>query len=231
MLISIRRDKHSNSFSIAVSDCFNEDVFKLDNGRCDKFCGFVCIIEESILFLEGSLGKDDVLNTTAYVYFAMYGIISGTKNFTKNFQFTYNDWSDRYTDIDTTIKDTLDNVTLSKLAAYLKGPGYEAGKTMLYDENKVQLRNSETIKDLGYNTYDSLIKMLEDEDASAAYFAEHDIYMSLRNLQSLIKDFSSPTAFTQTVKKIYRIKKLENLYANSPYIKCSFAGRKLKILN
>lgn len=175
--------------------------------------------------------KDDVLNTTAYVYFAMYGIISGTKNFTKNFQFTYNDWSDRYTDIDTTIKDTLDNVTLSKLAAYLKGPGYEAGKTMLYDENKVQLRNSETIKDLGYNTYDSLIKMLEDEDASAAYFAEHDIYMSLRNLQSLIKDFSSPTAFTQTVKKIYRIKKLENLYANSPYIKCSFAGRKLKILN
>lgn len=176
--------------------------------------------------------KDDVLNTTAYVYFAMYGIISATKGFTQNFQFTSNDWSDKYSDIDTNVKEAIDNFTLSKMMKYLNSPsGYEAGKTMLFDEYKVQLKNSKTIKELGYNNYDEMIRMLNDDEVSEAYFAEHDIYISVRGLQTMIKDISAPTTFTQTFKKIFKIKGLENLYGNMPYVKCAFIGKKLKILS
>lgn len=175
--------------------------------------------------------KDDVLNLTAYIYFAMYGIILSTKRFTSNFQFSHNDWSDRFSDIDMDTREIINNFTLDKMNDYLKTKdGYENGKTMLYDEHKKMLKDSDTIKLLGYNDYDDLLKMLDNSEAASAYFADHDIYISIRNLQTMVRDLTSPTAFTQTLKKIYKLGKLENLYGNKPYVKCTFVGNKLKIL-
>lgn len=175
--------------------------------------------------------KDDVLNLTAYIYFAMYGIILSTKKFTSNFQFSHNDWSDRFSDIDMDTREIINNFTLDKMNDYLKTKdGYENGKTMLYDEHKKMLKDSDTIKLLGYNDYDDLLKLLDNSEAASAYFADHDIYISIRNLQTMVRDLTSPTAFTQTLKKIYKLGKLENLYGNKPYVKCTFVGNKLKIL-
>lgn len=174
--------------------------------------------------------KDDVTNTTAFVYFAMFGILKSTTKFTKNFQFTFNDWSDKYSDIDTDIKDSIENVTVTKLADYLTRNQTNDIKNMIYDEKGKALKDSTIIESYGYKGFDGMIDMLKDDAISTTFFADHDVYISLRELQKLIKDITSPTMFTQTVKKIYKLTKLESWYGNKPYVKCTFIAKKLKIL-
>lgn len=173
--------------------------------------------------------KRDPMNTTVFVYFAMYGILSATNNFTQTFRFTSNDWSDKYSDIDLELRDAIESFTLDKLTDYIDS-GKSDVKTMLFDENKIMLKDSPTIKELGYNGFNDLVKMLKDDEASTAYFADHDIYIAVRSLQSALKDFSSPTSFTQSIKKIYRLGPLDTLYGNKPYVKCTFAGKRFKVL-
>ena len=175
--------------------------------------------------------KRDTMNTTVFVYFAMYGILSATNNFTQTFRFTSNDWSDKYSDIDLELRESIESFTLDKLNGYLASDkGKVDGKTMFFDENKILLKDSPTIKELGYNNYNDLLKMLADDEASTAYFIDHDVYISVRALQSALKDFSSPTTFTQSIKKIYKLGSLESLYGNKPYVKCTFSGKRLKII-
>ena len=175
--------------------------------------------------------KRDTMNTTVFVYFAMYGILSATNGFTQTFRFTSNDWSDKYSDIDLELRDSIESFTLDKLNNYLASDkGKVDGKTMFFDENKILLKDSPTIKELGYNNYNDLLKMLADDEASTAYFIDHDVYISIRALQSALKDFSSPTTFTQSLKKIYKLGSLESLYGNKPYVKCTFSGKRLKII-
>ena len=175
--------------------------------------------------------KRDTMNTTVFVYFAMYGILSATNNFSQTFRFTSNDWSDKYSDIDLELRDSIESFTLDKLNNYLASDkGKVDGKTMFFDENKILLKDSPTIKELGYNNYNDLLKMLADDEASTAYFIDHDVYISIRALQSALKDFSSPTTFTQSLKKIYKLGSLESLYGNKPYVKCTFSGKRLKII-
>lgn len=173
--------------------------------------------------------KRDTMNTTVFVYFAMYGILSATNNFTQTFRFTSNDWSDKYSDIDLELRDSIESFTLDKLIDYLDS-GKSDVKVMLFDENKIALKDSPTIKELGYNGFNDLVKMLKDDNAANAYFADHDVYIAVRSLQAALKDFSSPTSFTQSIKKIYRLGSLDTLYGNKPYVKCTFAGKRFKVL-
>lgn len=176
--------------------------------------------------------KDDVTNTSTYVYFAMYGILSGTKGFTKNFQFTSNDWKNTYSDIDLDLKEKLECVTPQIIANHIKAnsKNYEDCKSILFGLDKKVLYKSPSMSELGYENYDDMISMLSNIDASLDYFSENDAYISVRCLQSVIKDFTNPTAFTQAVKKIYSIKSFTMLSTNKPYIKCSFAKLRLKVI-
>lgn len=177
--------------------------------------------------------KDDVANTTAFIYFAMYGIVSGTKSFKKNFEFTKNDWNDKYSDIDVDLKERIESITPVRIVKYIKTDDthYDEGKTMLYDCHRHKLQDSSSMKELGYGTYDKMLEMLVDSEATSAYFADHDIYISVRGLKNLVKDLSSPTAFTQNIKKLYSITNLMTLNGNKPYVKCTFNKGKLKILD
>lgn len=188
---------------------------------------FDCTFSDSLVEL-----TSETINFTTYVYFAMYGILSATKSFTQNFKFTQNDWNAKYSDIDVDVKEQIDKITPSSIVKFIKSnsKNHALFKTAMYDHKKSILHNSQTILELGYKSYDDLIKMLEDNEASANYFAEYDIYISVRALQTLIGNLSSPTSFTQSIKKIYAVEKLESLYANKPYVRCSFASGKLRIL-
>ena len=176
--------------------------------------------------------KEDVTNTSAYVYFAMYGIMNATQNFTSNFKFTYNDWNCRYTDIDIDLKDKIDNITLSAVLKYINinDRTYEEGKTIFFDTEKTRLYSSKQLAILGYKNYDDLLKFLDDKEAYMNFFSEHDVYMSVRIIQAIIKDLSSPTGFTQTIKKLYMLNSLEIMNSNKPYVKVSFRSGKLRIL-
>ena len=86
------------------------------------------------------------------------------------------------------------------------------------------------MKTLGYTTPDKLLKLFEDEEAYTAYFAEHDVYISMKVLQGIVGDLHSSVTFNQAVKKIYSIANFENIYNNKAYCKINFKGKKLVIL-
>ena len=56
--------------------------------------------------------------------------------------------------------------------------------------------------------------------------------MSIRIIQELCKAMGKyeATTFTQNLKKIYGVRRTENLYNNKPYVKVKFINNKLKIL-
>lgn len=177
--------------------------------------------------------KDDITNTLAYIYFAMFGLVSATKGFTTNFKFSFNDWQMKYTDIDTDLKEKIEKLTNTDIISYIRRNSvtYSECKHLFYDMNKQKLFESTTIKELGYNSYDDMIKMLSDDEALTYYFAENDAYISVRLLQSMCVDLSSPTTFTQSIKKIYSLSSLPMLNGNKPYVKCTFRGKRLRIIS
>lgn len=176
--------------------------------------------------------KDDISNTTAYVYFAMYGILLGTRNFTKNFQFDYNDWNMKYFDVDIELKDKIADITIAKFVNFMKTTaGKNALKDGLYDAVKRKLWLSTSMRPYGVTTYDELVKMLEDKSQHIGYFVDNDIYLSLRAIQALTNNiYVSNTSFTQTFKKLYDIRSFETAGANLPCVKCTFINDKLKII-
>ncbi len=176
--------------------------------------------------------KNDVANTTAYVYFAMYGILIATKQFKDNFKFTINDWNNTYTDGDVDIKEKIDRITMSQIINYINSNDRtkEEGKSFFFDINRTRLYLSKTVKDFGCSSYEDMIKMFSDDELFISYFSEYDIYMSVKGIQSVIRDYSSPTTFTQMFKKLFMLDKLEMMNGNKPYIKITFVNNKLKIL-
>lgn len=175
--------------------------------------------------------KNDSMNTTVFVYFAMYGIILATKNFTRNFEFEYNDWNMRYSDIDMDAKDKIEQVTLEKLVEYMKTThGSNICKTSIYDSAKTPLYKSKIARNYGVYDYQTLVNMLSNPEDYEAFFSENDIYLSIRLIQTLSGIITTPTSFTQTFKKLYNIRKFEQINANIPHVKCSFVKGKLKII-
>lgn len=176
--------------------------------------------------------KSDIANTIVFIYFGMYGILDATKNFTKNFKFTYNDWRMQYTDMDFDLKDKLDNLNLNFIVKYINSNKlrYEKFKPLLFDIKKNRLYISPTMKVLGCNSYEDLLKLLLDEELTISYFAENDIYINVRLLQELVGDNSTASQFSSNFKKIYRLTSLVPIYNNQPYAKCSFKNGKLRII-
>lgn len=175
--------------------------------------------------------KDDPQNTSAYIYFGMYGIMSATKNFKRNFTFTYNDWNARYTDINLSIKDKIESITTEVLVAYMnKQLDEESRLLVLFDLKKSRLYLSSTLRELGLNSsYDEMTRMLADIELCQAYFSENDCYISVRVLQKIIKEVGSASSFLNEMKKLYSLTSHETIY-NRAFIKCTFDKQKLRII-
>lgn len=176
--------------------------------------------------------KNNITNIITFIYLGMYGIISATKDFTSNFKFTHNDWKLSYSDIDFNLKDKIEAVNPNYIINFIRKSkqNYEDGKTLLFDTHKNRLYNSDTLKNLGYKTYDDMLKLLDDEESYTAYFSDNDVYINLRILQKMCGDINPPLNFTQNFKKIYSLTDLKSLYNNQPYVKITFRNNRLKVL-
>ena len=129
------------------------------------------------------------------------------------------------------MKDKLDSISRETLVDYFALPkNYEEGKTLFFDMLKSRLYSSKSMLNLGYKTYDDMISMINDEESFVSYFAEHDVYVSVRILQQLIHDLTPATTFTQSLKKTYMIPRFEMLNSNKPYVKVTFMNNRLKIV-
>ena len=123
-------------------------------------------------------------------------------------------------------------ITPERLAGYFgtNATTLEEAKSAIYlCPEKERLYSHRIMKELGYGSVERMINMLEDEEAYNAFFAEHDIYLSIRTIQNILKDFRSSISFSQALKKIYTIDKFESCCSNKPYIKCTFVGKRIKI--
>lgn len=176
--------------------------------------------------------KQDVFNTTSYVYLAMYGIALGTKNFTQNFRMLHNDWNIKFADVDFDMKERLERITPKRLHAFLSEEGKEDYiKTGLFDANKKSLGRSETLREIGLaSTPDGLMSMLANDEYSAAYFSEHDIYITVPMLKDILKNFDPSVTFSSRLKQLYGLTALTNVTGNKAAVKVSFPNGRLRII-
>lgn len=177
--------------------------------------------------------KDDISNTIAYIYFGMYGIMSATANFTRNFKFSYNEWRMTYSDMDFDLKEILENIGPEIILQYIKKDtrNYDEAHTLFFDMNGERLYTSDTLKTLGYHNFEEMLRMFEDEEAFISYFSENDVYISVRQLQQICNNQSSAVSFSQAIKKLYSISSFKtDLYNNKPYLKITFVNKRMKII-
>ena len=161
--------------------------------------------------------KQDSLNTIMYIYFGMYGLMSATKNFKNNFKFTFNDWNLQYTDVDISLKEKLDKLTLNKIIDYVQKNYTDDYKYLFYTTDRHILYSHKDIKSLGYNSCREFIfGFLNKDELVYNFFTDNDVYINLKQLQKIIGEFSS---FTAKLKKIYNVNTINTLYNNQPYAK------------
>lgn len=175
--------------------------------------------------------KNDVMNTTAYVYFAMYGIMIATKNWTKNFQFTENDWNATYFDVDFNVKESIRQLTLQRILSYIGKTPEKDCLDMFYGADKKKLYLSSSMTILGYKSFKEMIAMLNDPEKAAHFFADNDIYISVKHLQKLIGNHDTLITFSKNIRKLFNLKTFERLNNNQAYVRCTFISERLKILD
>ena len=178
--------------------------------------------------------KTNKANVIAFCYFGMYGMMNATKNFTSTFKFTQNDWKLKYSDVDMDIKDAVEGMTRMKIVKWMKARALKDKDmlTLFYDVNNIRLCNSDLLLNLGYKDITGLISLLEDDEASSAFFAENDVFISTKTLLHILGDSRSTMAFNSALKKIYQLSgsNFKAIYNNITYVKCTFTNDKLRIV-
>ena len=174
---------------------------------------------------------EDLMNTIIYVYLGMYGLMSATKYFEKNFKFNSNDWKLSYSDIDFDLKEKIENITLDQLAQRLAYSRGEDIKSILKDTdaNRTDLYDCEKMKEYGVFNVDDMIKLFKNDELSATYFAENDIFINIKTLQKLILDNSQPNVFQGNLKKMFSGCQIAKLGATKIYLMVGFTNGKLKV--
>ncbi len=176
--------------------------------------------------------KNDLINTITFIYFAFLGIKEATDSFTHSFKFKYNDYREKYSDIDVDLKDKIEHVTNLNICGYLSSKNHlEESKSLFFDENKNRLYNSPSFKEMGFKKgFEDVKEFFKDEELINAYFSEYDLYMNVRTLQKILGDDRTAISFSSSLKKIYSLVDFKYLYNNLPYVKVRFSNNRLRII-
>lgn len=184
--------------------------------------------------------KGNINNAYMFVYLAMFGIKSATKDFTEGFEFTYNDWKQKYADVDIEMKERLEDITISDIIKYINNSVREKlpiddifyGETIEKSGRRSKLFKSSDFAethDINDMTFEGMRNMLENVEESSDFFINHNVYIKIDCLKEISKNQSTKTQFTKNIKKAYPKCSLETLGANKPYVKITFINDNLKI--
>lgn len=207
-------------------------------------------------------------NNKLFVYLGMYGIMSATQNFTKEFSFTYNEWSETYSDKDLEVESFFRNeLTAEDLFKRWNDPcmnvsnsvhqeafmiednsgAVKGGATKLISSNDVQsFCPCNTWQELAkqFKSFDTLTDYDADgneihaiEMKGITFLRDHDLYVSLEYLRSLMK-IAQPYAvkdngykFNEIFRKALNIRKTLRLAQNKAYVRIRLRGTKVDFLN
>lgn len=187
--------------------------------------------------------KNDVLCSTVFVYLAMYGIKSATNNFTNAFNFTYNEWSSDYQDVNHELKRQIENIKSSKLLEFCRNSkeNMNLGKNAFYDfdtKKSIIFSIVDCSNNKIFNSFEDLANhsVFVDELNENVFDGENYIddidklYISIPFLKAYLNVESSPHAFTKNLQKIYGANSITRLGANIACIACKFNYGKLQVI-
>lgn len=187
--------------------------------------------------------KADLLNTTIFVYLAMYGIKSATNNFTTTFTFTHNEWNAEYADINHDLKTQIEKIRCEHIFTWCRTSkeNMELGKTALFnaknrrsviytitDENDIQIFNS---FDALVNATKHVKEVNEDIYCGSDYIEDIDeLFMSLPFLKEYLGIETSQHMFNKNIQKIYGTNCISRCGANVACVHCTFKKGRLQII-
>lgn len=174
--------------------------------------------------------KEDLINIITFIYLGMYGIKMATSNFTRNFQFTYNEWKLQYSDLDFDLKEKFEAISPEIVLKYATANDNKLAlcKTLFFTTGGERLYLSQLFKNLGYKLYEDTWKIFRDDEAFMAFFSENDLFMNVKIIQMMLGIEDSSNVFTSNLKKIYPNATFKNLYNNQNYIKITFRNKRLR---
>lgn len=191
--------------------------------------------------------KYDQTNTIIFVYLAMYGVMSATRNFTKLFEFTHNEWNLEFGDIDHELKSKIEKIKCSQMLDWCRKAkeNMTAARNAIFDAS-TRLNVIRSIVDDDdvkiFSSFDALVnhskKVLIDEAGNMddvydgdEYIENFDeLFISLPLLKTFLGIESSQTMFTRQIQKIYGTNCVSRMGGNVACIHCTFKSSRLKII-
>lgn len=183
--------------------------------------------------------KDNLVNTTIYIYLGMYGIMLGTNNFTETFRFLSNDWKQKYSDVDFDLKSAIEDITIEDFLRYMKKLGQDKAEKVFYDDDgKSKLYKSKAFgktHTTANMTYKDMINMFNDEEERERFFNDNNCSIRIDALYNILANDHSESlrtknAFTVALKKLYPNSKILIADANRQYIVATFSSNTFKII-
>ncbi len=173
--------------------------------------------------------KGNIANTIVYIYFAMYGLKFATRNFEKDFNFTYNEWRTSLVDVDLDLKASLSNVTLKDIYTYINRSKEAKAecRTLFYAEDGTRLyKSAQFYKIFKSADYDTMINGLNSPDF-VRLVDDKNLFINIKILKNIMGNLQSQATFTQNIKKLYNLDNLPSFYNNQPYLEITLNGDRI----
>lgn len=202
--------------------------------------------------------KSDITNTICYIYLGMYGILSATRRFTRDFKFNHNEWTDAYSDIDVGLKEFFNEIIEPEQYFSIWGDTRvlddEHQKSAFYADNgRTRIYSLDALKPNGVFGFEQAVRYFKgttkmvvvgadmeedtiDESNVRLFFADKDFYVSLIYLRSLAMKLTkvqigSQREFNDNFKKIFPGASYYACSKRELYVRMRLIGNKLRFVS
>lgn len=169
-----------------------------------------------------------------FIYISMYGLRSATRDFTRDFKFTYNDFTGILSQKVNTLGEQLKNI---KMDDFLQKIALDEDlKVVLYDTKYIErLFRSESMHAFykrKWTNVSNLKTMLQTPRYYNAFFAnKKEVFIRINFIYDYLGYTTSRKEFTRMIRKLYPTSDMRKIDNNRMYIRAYFENGLLKIIN
>ena len=128
------------------------------------------------------------------------------------------------------LKEKINSITCEDVAEFMSKSEdrLKDCASMWYTASKSRLQNSSIMANYEVDSMLTLVRFFRSQEETTSFFADYDVFLSLRHLQLLIGKPIAAREFTNEIKRIYN-PVIEPIYNNKSYVRCTFVNGRLKI--